>query len=226
MTDSEPSRNHSIQLSLFRAISARCDEFEADWEHGRPRPLEEYLQPVPLADRPAYFRELLLSLLALDRPADPAAVQHDLLRRFPDCEAIILSVFEESIRASAQESAQQDRKRLTSDAQEALRASLSSPATNPNGSWASEVREQTAESQALWDMIIALASRQANDANPLGQMQALVSELVEMLPQRRRPLLQAALLSVPVAEIAPQFGVTERTVGRTIDAALAVLESQ
>src|SRR6266851_8127627 len=83
----------SSPLSVEKRVDEACDRFEAAWRAGhRPR-IEDYLAEVASAERPTFFRQLLLLELELRRSGGENPKPETYLKRFLQDHALIQSIF-------------------------------------------------------------------------------------------------------------------------------------
>ena len=74
-------------------IIAACERYEADWNAGRSRSIENAVKTASAAIRPRLFRELLALELELARRAGQAVDEGEYVDRFPDSAAAVRDVF-------------------------------------------------------------------------------------------------------------------------------------
>ncbi len=74
-------------------IIAACERYEADWNAGRSRPIENEVKMASAAIRPRLFRELLALEVELSRRAGQAVNVGEYVDRFPDSAAAVRDVF-------------------------------------------------------------------------------------------------------------------------------------
>ncbi len=83
----------SLRRTTWQRIIAACERFEADWNAGRPRRIEDELaaarEPIPTR----LFRELLALELELTRRDGRYADLDAYLARFPDRADAVREVF-------------------------------------------------------------------------------------------------------------------------------------
>src|SRR6516164_5114190 len=93
MSEPDCPRKSRLPLEVARRLDPLCDRFEDDWLAGRRPRLEEFLDRVPPADRPALLAELLgLELdYRLRRGEHPEA--EDYRQRFPGCGEVVEAAF-------------------------------------------------------------------------------------------------------------------------------------
>src|SRR6516165_10472059 len=93
MNEPDRPRKPTLPLEVARRVDPICDRFEEDWLAGRHPQIEEFLDRVPQADRPALLGELLgLELdYRLRRGEHPEA--EDYRRRFPGCGEVVEAAF-------------------------------------------------------------------------------------------------------------------------------------
>jgi hypothetical protein len=84
-----------ITPTLVLKIDEICTRFEAAWDSGQPPRIEDYLDQVEPADRPALFQELLRSELASRAQMGESPSQDEYQARFPEKTALIETVFSE-----------------------------------------------------------------------------------------------------------------------------------
>lgn len=82
-----------LPASHLARLIACCDRFEADWNAGKPRQIEEELAAADEAIRPRLFRELLALEIELKRRDGGLAEREVYLARFPDRDDDISLVF-------------------------------------------------------------------------------------------------------------------------------------
>jgi hypothetical protein len=87
-----PSGDSLPPADLVRVIAA-CERFEAGWNAGRPRPIEDEMAEADGTIRTRLFRELLALELELIRRDGRSADLHAYRARFPDHGDTVREVF-------------------------------------------------------------------------------------------------------------------------------------
>ena len=84
----------SLSPDDLGSVVAACDRFEADWNAGRPRRIEDELAAADEPISPRLFRELLALELELTRRDGRLADLDAYLARFPDRADTVREVFD------------------------------------------------------------------------------------------------------------------------------------
>ena len=82
-----------LPLELARRLDPLCDRFEDDWLAGRRPRLEDFLDRVLPADRPALLAELLGLELDYRLRRGELVEAEDYHRRLPGCDEVIEAAF-------------------------------------------------------------------------------------------------------------------------------------
>jgi serine/threonine protein kinase len=95
MSDRPDPSGAALSPSGCELVNLICDRFEAAWRGGQLPRIEDYLNDVPQAGRPALFRELLALELAYRRRDGEAPAVEGYRQRFPEHAELVRAVWEE-----------------------------------------------------------------------------------------------------------------------------------
>jgi hypothetical protein len=244
-----PRNSDGSSLTLKKAIDAACDRFEDAWNAGKRPDIKAYLAEIMPAERPRYFRELLLTRLSISPPADPVAARTACLAEFPEHREVVIDVFEELASRNAEstnrlDDSLRDLIRAVQDRLRAVQPKAGPPSDGTMIDSGQETHVSANESgqlgAALWDLLVRHArlsqsplsqspqsqspqARPAGSAQSIAQLEQVVQQFLAVFPELRRQLLTGILLDASIRDVAERHGVTQRTVEMTCKTALGML---